>query len=194
MKRVRLEQYEFYSRITVAARVLADGGVVAYPTEGVFGLGCRPDDARAITRILRIKRRSWRKGLALIAASLDQIAPLVILPSTSLREDIAASWPGPVTWVLRARPSVSRLITGGRPTVAVRVTAHPLARDLCLKAGSALVSTSANRSACAPLLTGRSVRRLLGAELDYVLHGPLGGLAGPTPIRDGATGAFFRGR
>jgi len=193
MTRVLSDRSGFDSRITLAARLLGDGGVVAYPTEGVYGLGCRPDDILAITRILRIKRRSWRKGLALIAATLDQIDSLVVLPSAGLGEEIAASWPGPVTWVLRARPRVSPLITGGRSTVAVRVTAHPLARSLCLKAGSALVSTSANRSAHAPMLTGPSVRRLLGAELDYVLQGPLGGLAGPTPIRDGTTGAFLRG-
>ena len=94
---------------------------------------------------------------------------------------------------MQARRGVPRLITGGRSTVAVRVTDHALARALCERAGSALISTSANRSTHAPLLTPLAVRRALGAELDYVLAGPLGGLLGPTPIRDAATGGYLRG-
>lgn len=176
-----------------AARALANGGVVAYPTEGVYGLGCLPSDIAAITRILRIKRRSWRKGLALIGASIEQVEALVDLPNDGLREEILSSWPGPMTWSLPARPGVPRLLTGGRPTLAVRVTAHALAAALCERAGSALVSTSANRSGQAPLTTALAVRRTLGAELDFVLGGALGGLDGPTAIRDGITGAYLRG-
>jgi L-threonylcarbamoyladenylate synthase len=184
---------EFSPRLARAARVLTAGGVVAYPTEGVYGIGCLPSDDAAIARILAIKRRSWRKGLALIGASFEQLEPLVVLPDGGLRQEILDSWPGPFTWVLTARPGVSRLVTGGRGTVAVRVTAHPLASALCRRAHSALVSTSANRSERAPLLTALAVRRELGAELDDVLAGRLGGLDGPTPIRDGTTGRYFRG-
>jgi L-threonylcarbamoyladenylate synthase len=180
-------------RLEIAARLIAAGGVVAYPTEGVYGVGCLPTEERAIRRILQIKRRSWRKGLAVIAASIEQLQPLVVLPAGGLYPEIAASWPGPVTWVLKARPSVSKLITGGRGTIAVRVTDHALARALCLRAGCALVSTSANLSRHAPLLSPIAVRHALGTELDYVLAGQLGGLDGPTAIRDAATGAYLRG-
>lgn len=193
MTRPPTEGPRYSLRLRLAARTIGDGGVVAYPTEGVFGLGCLPTENRAIRRVLEIKDRSWRKGLALIAAGIEQLEPLVLLPADGLREEITASWPGPVTWVLPARRGVSKLITGGRGTVAVRVTDHPLARGLCMCTGSALVSTSANRSHHAPLLTPLTVRRALGAELDYVLAGALGGLGGPTPIRDGTTGAYLRG-
>jgi len=183
----------YVPRVEAAVLALLAGGVIAYPTEGVYGLGCLPSDADAIHRLLRVKRRTWRKGLALVAGNIEQLERLVVLPRGPLGEEIASSWPGPVTWVLPAQPGIPRLLTGGRETLAVRVTDHGLAKALCLRAGSALVSTSANRSRNAPLRTALRVRRALGSELDYVLAGPLGVLAGPTPIRDGATGAYLRG-
>jgi len=173
--------------------VLHAGGVVAYPTEGVFGVGCLPWETQAIERILALKRRSARKGLLLIAASIDQLASLVTLPTGGLREEILASWPGPVTWVLPARHRLPSILTGGRSTLAVRVTAHPIASALCAAAQSALVSTSANYSGRPPLRSALAVRRHLGGTLDFTLAGPLGDLAGPTPIRDGESGAYLRG-
>lgn len=180
-------------RLAEATRALQGGGIVAYPTEGVYGLGCVPTKLDAVERLLRVKRRSWRKGLPLIAASLEQLAPFVRIPDDELRDEILASWPGPVTWVLPARAETPKLLTGGRHTLAVRVVGHALARALCLQAGSPLISTSANRAGRPPLLNPRAVRLALGDEIDYVLAGPLGGLEQPTAIRDGLTGAYLRG-
>jgi len=179
--------------VHTAARVVRAGGVVAYPTEAVYGLGCVPTDERALARLIAIKRRDARKGFLLIAADLAQLEPFAELPGEPRRSEILASWPGPVTWVLAARRGVSALLTGGRRTIAVRVTAHPLARELCAAARTALVSTSANRSARRPARSALAVRRALGRDIDYVLAGPLGGLERPTTIRDGATGAVLRG-
>jgi L-threonylcarbamoyladenylate synthase len=186
------EHEPYAPRIVRAARILRAGGIVAYPTEGVYGLGCVPTDLAAVARILAVKRRSWSKGLALIAASVEQIDALVELPSGAMRAQILATWPGPATWVLPVRARQSALLTGGRATLAVRVTAHPIARALCVRADSALVSTSANRSRKTPLRSALAVRRELGADIDAVLAGALGDLTGPTPIRDGATGAVLR--
>ena len=178
-------------RINRAARVVLGGGVIAYPTEGVYGIGCLAFEPAAVERVLAIKHRSWRKGLALIAWDLSQLEPLVILPGGSIGREILASWPGPVTWVLKRRSDVPSWITGGRDTLAVRVTDHPLAAQLCRRVGP-LVSTSANRSGRPALTTPLKVRRVLGAELDYVLAGPLGDLRGPTLIRNGADGRVLR--
>jgi L-threonylcarbamoyladenylate synthase len=186
----RLDTYR--PNIARAARVLAAGGIVAYPTEGVYGLGCVPSDHEAIERLLAVKHRSWRKGLALIAGSLEQVEALVELPRDEMRAEILATWPGPATWVLPVRARQTSLLTGGRQTLAVRVTAHPIAYALCLRIGCALVSTSANRTRRAPLRSALSVRRELGADVDFVLGGALGGLSGPTPIRDGVTGEVLR--
>lgn len=176
-----------------AARIVRAGGVIAYPTEAVFGLGCLPDDRRAVMRILRVKRRSWRKGLVLIGASLEQLERYAVLPPEPRRSEVLATWPGPVTWALPARRSTPRWITGGRDTVAVRLTAHPLARRLCARARSALVSTSANVSRRPPHRRLLPLRHELGRALDCVLAGELGGLAQPTAIRDARTGQFLRG-
>jgi L-threonylcarbamoyladenylate synthase len=175
-----------------AARIVRGGGVIAYPTEAVFGLGCLPRDRGAVTRVLSIKRRSWRKGLILIGAELAQLERYVALPPEPRRSEVLKSWPGPHTWVLDARPGVPRWITGGRASVAVRVTAHPLARALCLAVGDAVVSTSANVSRRPPHRRLLRLRRDLGRQVDYVLAGPLGGFAAPTVIRDGRSGAIVR--
>ena len=180
-------------RVARAARVVRGGGVVAYPTEAVFGLGCDPRDRAAVMRLLAIKRRSWRKGLILIAADFAQLEPYVVLPPEPRRTEVLASWPGPHTWVLTARGAAPRWITGGRDSLAVRVTAHPIARDLCVRAGMALVSTSANVSRRSPHRRVLALRHELGRSLDCVLAGELGGLAQPTVIRDGRTGHVLRG-
>ncbi|MEE8238057.1 MAG: L-threonylcarbamoyladenylate synthase [Gammaproteobacteria bacterium] len=182
----------YLPRFERAARALADGGLIAYPTEGVYGLGCLPGQRGAVERLLRIKRRSWRKGLILIAADIAQLEPLIILPRAGLRAEILASWPGPVTWVLKAQRGVPAWLSGGRETLAVRVTAHSLARRLCSRLESPLVSTSANRSGRPPLTRVLQVRRELGGELDDILVGPLGSLTQPTAVRDGLTGQILR--
>jgi L-threonylcarbamoyladenylate synthase len=175
-----------------AARIVLSGGVIAYPTEAVFGLGCLPERREAVERVLTIKRRSWRKGVLLIGSELAQLVRYVELPAKRRRAEILASWPGPVTWVLPARPGVPRWISGGRDTVAVRLTDHPLARELCARIGHAIVSTSANVSRRPPIRSILRLRRELGRQVDYVLPGALGGLAEPTVIKDGRTGRILR--
>lgn len=180
-------------RIAEAARIVRAGGVIAYPTEAVYGLGCLPDDAAAVRRVQALKRRSARKGMLLVAADLAQIERYVRLPPEPRRSEVLASWPGPVTWVLEARPGAPRYMGGRSGTIAVRLTAHDATRALCRAARSALVSTSANLSGRPPARTALGVRRSLGRRVDYVLAGPLGGLRKPTTIRDGRTGAVLRG-
>lgn len=122
--------------VNKAARILRDGGVVAYPTEGVFGLGCLPDDDQAVARILRLKKRDPSMGLVLIAADDDQLQQWVALPE-GLRVP-GSSLEHPVTWVVPASSSVPASIRGKHTTVAVRITAHPVAATLCRAAQSAL--------------------------------------------------------
>lgn len=176
-----------------AARTILAGGIVAYPTEAVYGLGCLPELGDAVLRLLAIKQRSWRKGLLLIGADLKQLERFVELPPEPRRSEILATWPGPTTWVLASRPGVPSWITGGRDSVAVRLTSHPLARALCVRTGQALVSTSANVSERPPLKDALRLRRQLGPLLDGVLVGELGGLSKPTTIRDARTGEVLRG-
>lgn len=174
-----------------AARLLRAGGVVACPTEAVYGLGCNPDDAAALRRILAIKGRPDRAGFILVAANHGQLQGW-IAPTAVERRRLTARTRAPVTWVVRAGPRAGRLLTGGRPTVAVRITAHPIAAALCLAAGMPLVSTSANVHGRPPARSALEVRRRLGRKLDLIVPGATGGQARPTEIRVAATGAILR--
>jgi len=175
-----------------AVRTLKAGGVIAHPTEGVFGLACRADYLPAVARIIELKGRSPAKGFLLIAASIADLDEWVEPPAGPLQAEITASWPGPHTWLLPARPGVPDLLTGGRPTLAVRVTAHPLARGLAEAVGP-LVSTSANPTSRPPAASALAVRRYFQGEELLILDGPLGSLGRPTSIRDGRDGRWIRG-
>lgn len=174
-----------------ARNVVWGGGVIAYPTEAVFGLGCDPLNAQAIARILAIKQRDAGKGFILIAADIAQLEPFMQL-GEAMRAELLKTWPGPVTWVVPTSGGVPEYLSGGRDTLAVRVTAHPVARVLCEATSLALVSTSANLSGHSPLRSSLAVRRLLGNKVDYVVPGAVGGLKKPTEIRDARTGNVLR--
>lgn len=165
-----------------AVQAIAGGRVIAYPTEAVFGLGCDPLDGGAVRRLLAIKGRPLSKGLILIAADFDQLKPFLASLPAADAATVSASWPGPVTWVLPAAPDLPSWLSGGRPTIAVRVTAHPIAAALCRAAGSALVSTSANPTGRPPARTELQVRQRCSG-VDFIVHGPTGGRRRPTEIR-----------
>ena len=175
-----------------AVRTLRAGGVVAYPTEAVYGLGCDPFNEQAVLRLLAIKGRAIDKGLILIAANLDQLEPLLLPRSAETMAPVLESWPGATTWLLPSRPRVPVWLTGGRDCIAVRVTAHPLAASLCERFGAPLVSSSANPSGRPPARTALQTRRAFGSRVDYFLSGATGGAVRPSEIRDARDGRLLR--
>ncbi|AVJ54835.1 L-threonylcarbamoyladenylate synthase type 1 TsaC [Idiomarina sp. OT37-5b] len=169
-------------------------GVIAYPTEAVFGLGCDPTNDEAIAKILDLKQRPVEKGLILIAADYSQLLPFVddqAIPQDK-RFAVFSHWPGPVTLILPARPSVSHLLTGGRDSIAVRVTAFEPVRELCRKLGTPLVSTSANPAGEEPARTAQEVRDYFGDQLSWIMDEPTGGALSPSTIIDPLTKKVFR--
>ena len=180
------------SSVTEAADILRHGGVVAYPTESCFGLGCDPANAHAVRRILRIKHREWEKGLILISDHFTRLKRYVERIPEEFYNDILHSWPGPNTWLLPARSGAPRWLRGTHPTIAVRVTAHPVSRSLCARAGFALVSTSANRAGRPSARTPESVQRELGDDIDCIVRGRIGNRKTPSTIRDGTSGMLVR--
>jgi L-threonylcarbamoyladenylate synthase len=174
--------------LTRAARVIQQGGVVAYATEYCFGLGCDPMNRSAVLRLLRIKHRPVQKGLIVLAANREQLLPFV----EDIPPAVAATWPGPYTWLLPARTGVPGWITGEHPRIALRVTAHTQAAALCRTAGMAIVSTSANRGGNRPTRSYRDTARQFRGEVDYILPGVVGDAPAPTPIRDAVTGVLMR--
>ncbi len=179
--------------ITDAVEILQAGGVIAYPTEAVYGLGCDPFNLQAVEKLFHVKQRPVQKGLILIAASVEQISSYVELKGRSWEVEVLASWPGPMTWVLpvKATANLPDWITGGRKTVAIRVSAHPTVQALCNEFGQPIVSTSANLSKQEPARSCAEIKQLF-QESVWCLEGELGELSQPTQIRDALSGQVLR--
>ena len=185
-----------------AAQLVRAGGVIAYPTEACFGLGCDPRNRRALRRILRIKRRARAKGMIIIADCAARLAPWLSLGSRhgdsridKFPDEVLASWPGANTWLLPAAKCASRTpreLRGAHDTLAVRVTAHRVAAQLCRLARMPLVSTSANRAGRPMLRSAQSVARAFVDEVDFIVDEPIGRRTAPSIIR-AADGRIVRG-
>lgn len=177
-----------------AAEVLRHGGVIAYPTEAVFGLGCDPHNGSAFERIFALKQRPATQGVLLIAADFAQITRYVDMTKVpqEVFAQVRASWPGPFTWVFPRSADVPAWVAGGHEGIALRVTAHGPAAALCRAFGGALVSTSANPHGQSPARDLTTVTSYFGDELDGIVDAPLGGASQPTTIRDALTGAIIR--
>lgn len=176
-----------------AVAALRAGGVIAYPTEGVWGLGCDPDNAEAVARLLRLKQRDPAKGLILVAASIEQFMPWLEGLPAELYASLAASWPGPHTWLVPDNGRSLALVRGGHDCVALRVSAHPGVIALCQAFGGPLISTSANRANEPAAMSATQVRAIFGDGLNAIVEGELGGLDRPSTICDLRTGQVLRG-
>lgn len=175
-----------------AVAALRRDGIVAYPTEAVYGLGCDPANADAVARLLELKQRPASKGLILIAADDAALRPWLAPIDADTEARIRPTWPGPTTWLLPAAEDCPAILRGDHETLAVRVTAHPVAAALCRAWGGALVSTSANLSGGDPVRDADAARKLFGASVDTVVEGEVGERERPTPIRDARTGRTLR--
>lgn len=184
--------YACNPRIRVAANIIWAGGIVAYPTEAVWGLGCDPFNAAAVEKILLLKRRPVSKGLILVAADINMFAPFLSSLSAEQRRTLTRSWPAPVTWLVPNNGAVPLWITGGQPTLALRVTTHPVAAGLSRAVGGAIVSTSANPGGFPEASTLTKVKAYFGDNVDAYAPGKVGSLGRPTEIRDLVSGHVVR--
>ncbi|PLR43403.1 L-threonylcarbamoyladenylate synthase type 1 TsaC [Chimaeribacter arupi] len=174
-------------------KALHDQQVIAYPTEAVFGLGCDPDSEQAVNALLTLKQRPKEKGLILIAADYSQLVPYIddSRLTQQQQEQIFATWPGPVTWVIPACKTTPDWLTGRFSSLAVRVSDHPVVRQLCRQFGKPLVSTSANLTGLPPCRLAAEVTAQFGHDFP-VVAGDVGGRKNPTEIRDALTGDYVR--
>lgn len=179
-------------RLQQARWHIEGGGIVAYPTEAVYGLGCDPLDGEAVLRLLRLKQRPLEAGLILIGARFEHVEAYIGDVERRVLTRVRRDWPGPHTWLLPASQAVPSWIRGAHETVALRVTAHPAAAALCEAVGGALVSTSANVHGHPAACSALQLRLRFGAELDFILSGSVGPLSRPTPIRDAVSGRVVR--
>ncbi|MDT8428009.1 MAG: Sua5/YciO/YrdC/YwlC family protein [Pseudomonadales bacterium] len=180
-------------QIRQAVRLMRCGGVIAYPTEAVWGLGCDPHNYQACQVLLQIKQRPVEKGMILVAADMQQLDGLLEPLTAAQRQCLAASWPGPHTWLVPdPLQSVPWWVRGDHHSVAVRVSAHPVVKALCEAFGGPVVSTSANRAGKAPATSRVQLEKAIGRGLDYVLPGKLGGNDKPSTISDLLSGQRIR--
>ncbi len=175
-----------------AVEVIRRGGIIAYATEAVFGLGCDPYNSEAVKRLLQLKQRKPEKGLILIASRFEQIERFILPLNAKTKKRIDKRWPGPTTWLLPVRPEVPHWISGGQKKIAIRITAHPQASALCETLAGPLVSTSANRHKQQAARSVMHVRRIFTNQLDYILPGKIGVQENPTEIRDAETNKVIR--
>lgn len=174
-----------------AVHICEMGGIIAYPTEAVFGLGCLPFYEQSVRRLLFLKRRSMKKGLICVAADMSQLECYVDFDKVSNLEMISQTWPGPVTWLIPAQKETPYWLIGSHSTLAVRVSANPLVQSLCKLLGP-IVSTSANPHGSAPAYNTQRVRSYFRDNIDYILPGNLDTKGNPTEIRDGISGDIVR--
>lgn len=156
--------------IAEAAAILRGGGVVAFPTETVYGLGADAANVGAVRRVFAIKGRPADHPLIVHLAAADALDDWARAIPDAARELARTYWPGPLTLVLPRRAHVADAVTGGQDSVALRVPAHPVALQLIAAAG-ALVAPSANRFGRVSPTTAAHVRDELGGAVDLVVDG-----------------------
>ncbi len=178
--------------VAEGAAILKSGGVVAYPTEACFGLGCDPGNADSVQRILRMKNRSWDKGLILVSDRVERALPYLGELTSDQIEKLGSETDKPVSWICPVSALVSQWVRGRFESIALRITRHPPTARLCHEAGMVLVSTSANRAGQPPLESAFSVTNVFNEEIDLVVDEPIGIAARPSTIIDICSGEILR--
>jgi len=178
--------------INHAVHILQQGGIIAYPTEAVFGLGCLANKPQSIEKLLKLKQRPIDKGLILLAAEFSQFEDYIEPLNDSILHKIQSSWPGPTTWVVPARAETSPLIRGKFSSIAIRISAHPIVQALCRQCQSPIISTSANISGQNMTYNTSQVRLQFKEQLDYILEGALGDSHKPSIIKDAISNKIIR--
>jgi L-threonylcarbamoyladenylate synthase len=164
------------------AHAVSQGAVFGYPTDTIWGFGCHPLIASSVARILQIKNRSPDKGLILLSSRLEYCSTYLGLDGEAL-DPIQQAADHPTTWLVPASESCPVWIRGNYPTVAIRITNHPLLEFLCDRLQAPIVSTSANRSGKATVRNSVQMRKQFGDELDFIICGFATGSNRPSEIK-----------
>ncbi|MDP3705046.1 MAG: L-threonylcarbamoyladenylate synthase [Legionellaceae bacterium] len=173
-----------------ARQYVRQGLVIAYPTEAVYGLGCDPFNESAVLRIMALKQRSINQGLIVLIADWSQLYSLVGPVTDESMERVRASWPGATTWVFPKSTQIPSWLSGQHPSVAIRMTSHPIAAQLCND--GPLVSTSANIHGQEPARNVIQLQLQFPDGIDGVVSGDLGQASQPSAIYDVLTGVRLR--
>ena len=154
-----------------AIKTLKSGGVIAYPTESVFGLGCDPYNLSAVSKILSIKSRSHNKGLILLVSDIRQALPLIKPLTKKQVAQINQKDKRATTWLLNKASTTSPLLSGTHKKLAIRVTTNPVAKRLCQAFGKPIVSTSCNLNTKPTSTKVSNIRNKMGLKVDKIISG-----------------------
>jgi L-threonylcarbamoyladenylate synthase len=185
---------QYNPSITIASNIMHQGGVIAYPTEAVWGLGCDPYNEQAVRNILALKQRDVAKGLIMVAASIEQFEPYLSHLNHEQRNTLLQSWPGPHTWLVPQNNTLPFWVYGNHTSVALRVSNHPVVRELCKAFGGPIISTSANPQGKPAPTQAWQVHRYFHhfPQLDWMVKGSVGANAQPSTITDLISGKVLR--
>ncbi len=181
-------------KLQQATQTLKSGGLIAYPTEAVYGLGCDPLNKSAVLKLLTLKKRPIDKGLILIAANFEQLAPYLLYDDAILTK-ILPTWKFSevaITWVVPCQPWVPKYLTGKYQSLAVRVTNHPLSKALCEDFNAPIVSTSANLNKQKSAVNALQVRNYFYKDNLHIIHGLTGINTRESMIYDAVSGNKLR--
>lgn len=170
---------------------LKQGGIIAYPTESCYGLGCDPFNYKAISKLIRLKGRANNKGLIVIASNLSQLHNLIKPLSLDDLNKLKTYWPGFYSIILPVKANVPSNLTGKHRKIAVRITKHELVRQLCDSINMSLVSTSANYSGQCSIKTYKKCLSQFGSQV-MVLPGNTSFAKCPSTIIDWETKKVLR--
>ena len=172
---------------------VSQGAIFGYPTDTIWGFGCHPLIASSVARILQIKNRSPDKGLILLSSRLEYCSAYPHVEADEL-EPIRLPSDPPTTWLVAASESCPPWIRGTSPTVAIRITDHPLLQFMCDRLETPLVSTSANRAGKASVRNSIQMRKQFGTELDFIVSGFVTGSNQQSEIKSFLSGTTVRTR
>ena len=183
------------ANVLQAVNVLHQGGVIAYPTEAVFGLGCDPKNLSAVKKILDLKLRKKQKGLILIASNFEQLKSYIQPLEKNIENKLLDSWQEKktaITWLVPVDNNISMYLKGQFDTLAVRVSHHPIVKELCEKFAGAIISTSANIATQEAARTAEKVKEIFADKIDFIIEGETDLNAQPSEIRDALTDKIIR--
>ena len=183
------------ANVLQAVNVLHYGGVIAYPTEAVYGLGCDPKNLSAVKKILDLKQRKKEKGLILIASDFEQLKSYISPLEKTIEDKMLDSWKeqrAAITWLVPVDKNISIYLKGQFDTLAVRVSRHPVVKELCDKFSGAIISTSANIATQEAARTAEEVKQAFADKIDFIIEGETDINAQPSEIRDALTDKVIR--
>ena len=157
--------------------------VFAYPTEGVWGLGCNPFSEKAVKKLINLKKRPKNKGIIVLAGSLQQLLPFTQHLSEKLKKRMNSKWPGPHTWLVPSSPDIPKWLIGPTGLVALRLSDHKTVIELTESLNMPICSSSANISGQEPAKNSDEIRTFFGNKV-LIIEGELGGLKKPTPVQN----------